>query len=101
MIMQDAFRLDALPRYAELRDVRPLADLTDALVLSSDDQRQIVDQAIQLITDVYTHLPLKRAMYAVDPERALRLLRYRVTAPTPTEPPSAPPLSQRQFHWEL
>jgi len=38
----------------------------------------VVDQAILLIEGFYVHLPLKRAMYAVDPLQRLRLLRHRL-----------------------
>src|ERR1700761_2781415 len=38
----------------------------------------IVDQAIVLLEGFYAHLPLKSAMYAVDPVRRLRLLRHRL-----------------------
>ena len=38
----------------------------------------IVDQAILLLESFYVHLPLKRAMYAVDPLQRLRLLRRRL-----------------------
>ena len=39
----------------------------------------IVDQAIRLLEGFYVHLPLKRAMHAVDPLQRLRLLRRRVS----------------------
>jgi hypothetical protein len=42
--------------------------------------RQIVGQAIQLIDQVYVHLPLKQAMHAVAPGQRLRLLRDRLDA---------------------
>lgn len=52
----------------------------------TDTQRQLVlDQAEILIGDVYVHLPLKRAMHAVDPLQALRLLRHRLSELTETE----------------
>ncbi len=38
----------------------------------------IVEQAIMLLENFYAHLPLKCAMYAVDPLRRLRLLRHRL-----------------------
>src|SRR5713101_6263493 len=39
----------------------------------------VVDQAILLLENFYVHLPLKRAMYAVDPLQRLRLLRHRLS----------------------
>src|SRR5262249_22631658 len=38
----------------------------------------IVQQAIMLIEGLYVNLPYKRAMYAVDPLRRLRLLQQRL-----------------------
>jgi C-terminal processing protease CtpA/Prc len=37
-----------------------------------------VDQAITLLEGFYVHLPLKRAMYVIDPVQRLRLLRRRL-----------------------
>ncbi|HET7463196.1 MAG TPA: S41 family peptidase [Longimicrobium sp.] len=38
----------------------------------------IVEQALLLMESNYVHLPLKRAMHAVDPVQRLRLLRFRL-----------------------
>ncbi len=52
----------------------------------TDAQRRVVlDQAEILIGEVYAHLPLKRAMHAIDPLQALRLLRHRLADLTETE----------------
>lgn len=57
----------------------------------TETQRQtLVDQAAILIEKLYVHLPLKRAMHAVDPLQRLRLLRHR-----------SPRLSDVRFHDEL
>ncbi len=58
--------------------------------LSPAERRTIVEQALTLIDDVYVHLPLKRAMHAVDPVQSLKLLRRRIAT-----------LSERQFHNEM
>src|SRR5258705_6864831 len=50
----------------------------DATALKSGQRVLIVDQAITVLESFYAHLPLKSAMYAVDPLRRLRLLRYRL-----------------------
>jgi Peptidase family S41 len=52
--------------------------LAAAEPLSNDERRAIVDQALVLIDQLYVHLPLKRAMHAVDPAQRLRLLRRRL-----------------------
>jgi len=46
--------------------------------LTPDELSLIVDQAIKLLEGFYAHLPLKRAMHAIDPLQRLRLLQRRV-----------------------
>jgi len=46
--------------------------------LSRKDRLRIVEQALLLIESIYVHLPLKRAMHAIDPIQRLRLLRFRL-----------------------
>src|SRR5207244_8384397 len=48
--------------------------------LTLHDRRTIVEQAMVLLQENYVHLPLKRAMHAVDPVQRLRLLRHRLEA---------------------
>ena len=64
------------------------AALTDFLQtpgeLTLKDRRTIVDQAMLLLQENYVHLPLKRAMHAVDPIQRLRLLDHRLEQQTPT-----------------
>src|SRR5882672_10587131 len=55
--------------------------------LSTRDRLRIVEQAMVLIESNYVHLPLKRAMHAIDPLQRLRLLRKEVDL-----------LSGMQFH---
>jgi C-terminal processing protease CtpA/Prc len=59
-----------------------------------DAGTQLVAIAIELIETLYVHLPLKRAMYAVNPVQRLRLLQRRLSA-------AAQPLSERQFYDEM
>ncbi|MBN1660524.1 MAG: amidohydrolase family protein [Anaerolineae bacterium] len=65
-------------------------------LLSIADRRRIVDQALVLIERIYVHLPLKRAMHAIDPIQHLRLLRYRLE-----QQAEANIESERDFHTEL
>jgi Peptidase family S41 len=46
--------------------------------LSPDETSLVVEQAIKLLEGFYVHLPLKRAMHAVDPLQRLRLLQRRL-----------------------
>ena len=59
-------------------------------MLSAEDRQLLVDQALALIEHLYVHLPLKRAMHAVDPIQRLRLLKRRSTS-----------LSEPAFHAEM
>lgn len=65
--------------------------VSQAKALTARQRARIVDQAIMLLEGFYAHLPLKRAMYAVDPLQSLRRLRQRL------------PLmkSDRPFHAEM
>ena len=54
--------------------------LDSASVLSLDDRLAIVEQGLALMEGFYVHLPLKRAMHAVDPVQRLRLLRHRLAS---------------------
>ena len=46
--------------------------------LSKRDRLRIVQQALLLLEMNYVHLPLKRAMHAIDPIQRLRLLKFRL-----------------------
>jgi Peptidase family S41 len=59
-------------------------------MLSAEERQLLVDQALALIEHLYVHLPLKRAMHAVDPLQRLRLLKHRSAS-----------LSEPAFHAEL
>src|SRR5512138_1548398 len=43
--------------------------------LSLDDRDLLVKQALLMIDNLYVHLPLKRAVHAIDPVQKLRVLR--------------------------
>jgi hypothetical protein len=57
--------------------------------LTRAQRELIIDQALVLLEGMYAHLPLKRAMYGLDPVRRLKLLRERL------------PQRDRQFHSEM
>jgi C-terminal processing protease CtpA/Prc len=46
--------------------------------LSRSERLRIVDQSILLLEMNYVHLPLKRAMHAIDPIQRLKLLKFRI-----------------------
>jgi len=59
--------------------------------LKLKDEKVIVAAAINLIEEVYVHLPLKRAMHAIDPVQSLRLLQRELEA-------RSSPMDDRLFH---
>lgn len=61
--------------------------------LSKRDRLRIVDTALLVLEMSYVHLPLKRAMHAVDPIQQLKLLRFRLSEMKESEMSSA-----MQFH---
>src|SRR3981081_552658 len=52
--------------------------LATVVALTPEERALIVEQAIVMLEGCYAHLPLKRAMHAVDPLQRLRLLRHRL-----------------------
>ncbi len=71
-----------LPEFRELVD--------EQSGLTRRQRETLVDQSRILIEDLYCHLPLKRAMHAVDPAQRLRLLRHRMDG-----------MTDRRFHSHL
>lgn len=67
-----------------VRTMPEFREHVNSSTLSQDEREELIDQAEVLIEGLYVHLPLKRAMHAVDPLQSLRLLRYR--SPMLTEP---------------
>lgn len=64
--------------------------LTTAGELSLEERDLIIDQALVMLENLYVHLPLKRAMHAIDPIQRLKLLKLRHHK-----------LSERAFHDEM
>jgi hypothetical protein len=58
--------------------VKFLRNIDRKYKLSTRDRLRIVEQAMVLIESNYVHLPLKRAMHAIDPLQRLRLLKKEV-----------------------
>lgn len=65
--------------------------------LTLDERTKLVQQAIKMLSGFYAHLPLKRAMYGVDPLERLRLLSHRLTQLGG----GAQPGGGAQFHAEM
>src|SRR6266404_8682044 len=61
--------------------------------LSRRDRLRIVQQALLLLEMNYVHLPLKRAMHAIDPIQRLRLLKFRLLEMKESDLPN-----EMQFH---
>ena len=58
--------------------------------LTPAQRETVIDQALVILQDIYAHLPLKRALHAIDPIQRLRLLRMRHEA-----------LDERSFQTEM
>ncbi|GDY68628.1 hypothetical protein SAV14893_080210 [Streptomyces avermitilis] len=70
--------------------------LRQAGTLTLDERRLIAAQALILLEQNYVHLPLKAAMYAVNPVQRLRLLIHRLERQTPQDMPP-----EWMFHTEM
>jgi hypothetical protein len=70
--------------------------LATAGTLTLEERKLIVRQALVLIEQNYAHLPLKRAMHAVDPVQRLRLLLQNLEfSPAPEQ------VTETEFHREM
>lgn len=65
--------------------------------LSRNDRLRIVEQALLLLNMNYVHLPLKRAMHAIDPIQRLKLLRFRLLGMKEGELPNEMLFHQRML----
>ena len=76
---------------ANLGDIQTLPHFRSATgTLTTRARTTIVDQALVMIDQTYVHLPLKRAMHAIDPVQHLRLVKQRLET-----------YSERAFHNEM
>jgi hypothetical protein len=66
------------PFFKALTDVAWLTGDSSLVAFTNQQRQLVVDAALALIAEVYVHLPLKRAIHAIDPERRLRLLQLRI-----------------------
>lgn len=78
--------------------------------LTRRERLRIVDQAILLLEMNYVHLPLKRAMHAIDPIQRLKLLKFRLEphgqerideAHRPAQRPPLDVYTGMQFHQRM
>ena len=76
----------------------PLSEFLESIKqqrgLSRSARLRIIDQVILLLEENYVHLPLKRAMHAINPIQQLRLLKYRLETTRKME-------DEMQFHHRL
>jgi C-terminal processing protease CtpA/Prc len=89
----------SIKRIGQATDAMPLARFLKTIEkrnrLSRKDRLRILDQALLLLEMHYVHLPLKRAMHAIDPIRRLKLLKFRL------EKVEGEMESETQFHKRL
>jgi hypothetical protein len=61
------------------RDLGTFLDLSERRAgLSREERLRIVEQALVLMEMNYVHLPMKRAIHAIDPIQQLKLLRFQL-----------------------
>jgi len=99
-LVADALAPGALAaRLAPLGRVAPLTELDlGRPELLPGEMALLVAQARELLAGYYVHLPLKRALYAVDPIGRLDVLAARISA---VERGSAPTFPEDELHDEL
>src|SRR6476646_191192 len=61
-----------------VKDLQAFLKEAEKTTTSLSDMQLIVEQALILLEMFYVHMPLKRAMHAIDPVQRLRLLKYRL-----------------------
>ena len=71
----------SLPR--SLSELRQLPD-----TLTRENRLEILQRVSEVLSEVYVHLPLKRAAHAVDPIQRLKLLRYALDEEADTSSPN-------------
>src|SRR5687768_1933971 len=64
--------------YRSAKELRKFLNAREGLDLSHGQCARIVQQGIMLLENFHVNLPLKMAMYAVDPARRLRLLQMKL-----------------------
>ena len=64
------------PQFEGTTDLRTFLETTGKL--TRQDMLLIIEQAQLLLEMFYVHMPLKRAMHAIDPVQRLRLFKYRL-----------------------
>src|SRR5262245_19637804 len=65
-------------RSALRKAITPSKFLARAAKLTGRQRALVVQQALMILEGLYVNLPHKRAMYAVDPVRRLKLLQQRL-----------------------
>jgi hypothetical protein len=80
----------APPSRAGARRRAPAVAAAGAGALTEPERLTMIDQALAMLETLYAHLPLKRALHAIDPLQRLRLLRLRQAA-----------LDEREFQSEM
>lgn len=68
-----------------IRTVREFRDTIDSQSgLNHAERIRLIEQSLVLLDELYTHLPLKKAMHSIDPLQRLRLLEQRASELTIT-----------------
>ena len=68
------------PEGNKLGELLPLEEFSVTAALSRDDKLRVINQSIAVLDGLYAHLPLKAALFTVNPIQELRLLESRFDA---------------------
>ncbi len=90
----ESLREDIRPHFADVMDIQTFEKTARKLSLA--DMQLLVDQALMLLEMFYVHMPLKRAMHAINPTQRLKLLKYRLV-----QIPDEKKVSEIRFHKEM
>ena len=78
---------DRSPDFGALTERQELREYRDALArMSRQDMSNVATAALNALSGLYVHLPMKRAVFAVDPVAALRRLIARVSSVSWVDP---------------
>ncbi len=98
-IVSSARLMKSIPKemksqFAGMVDLKTFLQTQGAL--SKADMQLLVDQALVLVEGFYVHMPLKKAMHAIDPVQQLRLMKYRLS-----QMPDGQEIEELRFHSDM
>lgn len=84
------------PMFEGITDLGTFLNTQGRLSLASEDEQLIIEQASLLLEMFYVHMPLKRAMHAIDPLQQLKLIKHKMC-----HIPEGQIINQNNFHAQM